>query len=537
MNLGSRNNQHSFASIPDVNMARSNFDRSFAVKDTMNFDQLTPVYVEEIIPGDTINLNVQTFMRLAPQIRPLMDNMYVDFQFFFVPNRLVWTNWEKLNGAQDNPGDSIDYLTPQVSSGAAASFAVGSLADHFGIPTGVNNTVVNALPFRAYNLIYNEWYRDQNLIPSIVINKGDGPDVLNTYILRKFAKKHDYFTSCLIAPQKGSPVSLGIGATAPVKGIIPGKNTEFRTATNGGGSTATFNYNSGTTVFAPSPATTATYTGWAPQITMTGIPGELYADLSAATAITVNALRQAIMLQSIKELDNRGGTRYVEILRAHFNVISPDFRLQRPEFLSSGTIRINQHVIAQTSETQATSPQGNLAAYSTASTTGGSIGFTKSFVEHGFVIGIARARADVTYQQGLNKMWSRRARFDYFWPKLQELGEQAVTTGEIKYTGTAADNDVFGYQERFAEMRFRPSEIRGQFRSTYAQSLDVWHLAENFATTPGLNPNFIESNTPIRRNLTITDPNYPALLCDFYFVQKHARPMMTYGVPATLGRF
>lgn len=523
--LGNRNSQHSFAQIPKANVARSSFNRSHAVKDTIDFDILNPMYVDEVLPGDTINLNLKSFARLATQVVPLMDNMYMDYFFFFVPTRLVWDNWEKFNGAQDDPGDSTDFLIPQVVAGAGG-FAVGSMFDKLGVPTDVPNLSVNCLPFRCVNLIYNEWFRDQNLINSKTLFTGDGPDPTGHFSLDKRAKKHDYFTSCLPWPQKGSAVTLPLGSSAPV--VANGNTIQME----GTGTSAVIDV------------------GWSSTTGVTGFTGSpnngellefgpetgLQADLSSATASTINAIREAFMVQSLLELDARGGTRYVEIIKAHFNVISPDFRLQRPEFLSSGTTMINQHPVPQTSQTSGANYQADLAAFSTSSNMGNRIGFTKSFTEHGYVIGIVQARADITYQQGLHRMWSRSTRYDFYWPKLQELGEQAVLNSEIYCTGTATDDDVFGYQERFADYRYKPSEIRGQFRSTYSSPLDVWHLAEEFGTAPALNGTFIESNTPIDRSLTVGG-SYPHLLVDLFFDIKHARPMMTYGIPATLGRF
>ena len=525
--LGNRDSQHSFSQIPSVNTSRSRFDRSFAIKDTFDFDELVPILCDEVLPGDTINLNVKSFSRLATQVVPVMDNMHIDYFFFFVPNRLVWSNWEKFNGAQDNPNDNTDYLIPTITINDGMGFQVGSIYDKFGLPTDVDDLTINALPLRAYNLIYNEWFRDQNLQDSIINNVDDGPDSPSDYILQRRGKRHDYFTSCLPWPQKGDAVSLPLGTTAPV--VADGKVIQLRSdisyltdrnfalATNG--SDYFTQLNSETTL---NNIKFGTNTG-------------LEADLTNATAATINQLREAFMVQSLLELDARAGTRYVEIIKAHFNVVSPDFRLQRPEFLSGGSTQITQHPVPQTSESNTTN-QANLAAFSTSSNMSNKIGFSKSFTEHGHVIGLVQARADITYQQGLNKMWSRSTRYDFFWPKLQQLGEQAVLNKEIYAQGTSTDEEVFGYQERYAEYRYKPSEVRGQFRSTYATSLDVWHLAEEFASLPQLNASFIKSNTPIERSLA-TAASYPHLLFDAWFDYKHTRPIMVYGVPATLGRF
>lgn len=529
--LGNRKSQHSFAQIPTVNIGRSSFNRSFAMKDTFDFDYLVPIFVDEMLPGDTANVTLSHFARLATQKVPIMDNMYIDFYFFFVPNRLVWINWEKFNGAQDNPGDSTSYLLPQCEFPAGGP-EVGTIFDKMGLPTDVPGMWVlrNTLPLRAYKQIYNDWFRDQNLQNTQVIDKTNGPDVPADFTLLKGAKAHDYFTSALPWPQKGPAVQLPLSSNIfPVESnnliptVIPntalGADHKLVGTISGG-----FN-----NIIAEAPVFgSQDYIRWG---TETG----LEANLSGATVGTINQLREAFSMQALFELDARGGTRYVEILRAHFNVVSPDFRLQRAEYLGGGRSNINSHPVPQTAPTSGSNPQAQLAAFATSSSSG-SIGFTKSFVEHGYVIGLARARADVTYQQGINRMWNRSSRYDFYWPKLSELGEQTILNKEIYTVGLGGtDDEAFGYQERYAEYRYMPSQIKGQFRSTYATSLDVWHLAEEFGSLPALNGTFIQSNTPIER--AIATPSEPDLLFDAFFNYKHARPMPVYSVPATIGRF
>lgn len=527
--LGNRHAQHSFAQIPAVNMQRSSFDRSHQVKDTFSFDYLIPFMIDEIIPGDTVNIDVNSFSRLtaAAQKNPVLDNAYMDFFFFFVPNRLVWNNWEKFCGAQDDPGDSTSFLIPSLATGLTAS--VGSIYDKMEIPTGITNistqNKISALPFRAYNLIWNQWFRDQNLQDSLTVEKGDGPDATNLYQLKKRGKRHDYFTSSLPWPQKGTAVDLPLGLSAPV--LTNNDAIEIKGTSDGTTKNLIFTGNAAGTGMSYSGANIA-------QQNTRFVTSGLYTDLSSATAATINQLREAWQIQSILELDARGGTRYTEILQSHFQVTSPDFRLQRPEYLGGGSTRLNSHIVAQTSPTSGSNALGQLAAFTTQSTIGKNIGFSKSFVEHGYLIGLVAARTEISYQQGLDRLFAKQTRYDFFWPKLQELGEQPIYNYELMAQGTSADDDVFGYQERYAEYRFKNSKIKGQFRSTYATPLDSWHYAEEFSTLPSLNSTFIESSSPVDRTIAVAGEH---ILFDCWVKQIHARPMLTYSVPSTIGRF
>lgn len=527
MALGNRNSQHQFSKIPEVRQARSSFDRSCTIKDTFQFDYLVPIFVDEVIPGDTTSLSMSTFARLATQLVPIMDNLMIDFFFFFVPNRLLWDNWEKMCGAQTNPGDSTSYVVPSLDAFAANAPAVDTIYDKMGLPTNVTGawTLQNTLPLRAYNRIWNEWFRDENLQNAVIQNMDNGPDQIADYTLLKRGRRHDYFASCLPWPQKGTAVTLPLGTSAPVLRVSNAPAwTSYVTATNTLNGAGALSANG-----------SGQLAGASGLLSLDPGTGGLIADLTNATAATINALRQAFQVQSILELDARGGTRYTEILQAHYSVTVPDFRLQRSEYLGGGQTKINSHPVAQTAPTSGTNAQGQLAAFSTSSTTG-SIGFAHSFVEHGYILGLACARADVSYQQGLNRMWSKSTRFDFFWPKLQELGEQAVLNQEIYCAGAGGtDTAAFGYQERYAEYRFKPSEIHGQFRSTYSTPLDMWHMAEKFASVPALNATFIVQNTPIARAITVSTT--ATILFDGWFSYKCARPMLTYAVPMSLGKF
>lgn len=519
---------HTFAAVPTVDIPRSQFNRSHGYKTTFNEGYLVPIFVDEALPGDTFNCRLTAFARMSTPIDPIMDNLYMDSFFFFVPNRLIWTHWKNFNGEQTNPTDSTNYVIPTVT--AAAGVANGSLFDYMGVPTQVNGLTFSALYGRAYNLIWNEWFRDQNLQNSVTVQTDDGPDTYSNYTLLRRGKRHDYFTSCLPWPQKvndGTSINVPLGGSANVVT----NNTAIQLSASGGigdrglcytGSPVYMQY-SGASVASATPAFFGSNTG-------------LMADLSTATGVTINQLRQSFQIQRMFEKDARGGTRYTEIIKSHFGVVSPDARLQRPEYLGGGSSPININPVAQTSATSitgGTTPQGNLAAFATCSLH--NHGFTKSFTEHGVIIGLISVRADLNYQQGLSRIWSRSTRYDYYWPSLAHIGEQSVLNQEIYAQGTSADTQVFGYQERYAEYRYKPGLITGQFRSNYSAPLDSWHLAQSFGSLPTLNTTFIQENAPMTR--VLASSTAPHFLFDGYFDLKCARPMPVYGVPGLIDHF
>lgn len=544
-----RNVESHFALNPtNIDMSRSTFDRSHSVKLSFNVGDVIPFYVDEVLPGDTFKVKTSKVVRMQPLATPIMDNIYLDTYFFFVPNRLTWSHWREFNGENTKSAwiPTTEYEVPQLTA-PEGGWSVGTLADYFGVPTGVPGLSVNAMPFRAYALIMNEWFRDQNLMDPLNIPVDDATvagvntgvyvtDVAKGGLPFKAAKYHDYFTSCLPAPQKGPDVSIPIAdpgnlPVVPMPDTVPagssGGSMHFSSATIDPGTRATMYLNPDGYLYLHSDNDSGASVGNA-------IPDNLWALWNGnAAAASINQLRMAFQIQKMYEKDARGGTRYIEILKSHFGVTSPDARLQRPEYLGGNRIPVNINQIVQQSQTTDQSPQGNPVGLSM--TTDTHHDFKKSFVEHGFVIGVMVARYDHTYQQGLERFWSRKSRFDYYWPVFANIGEQAVKNKEIFAQGTAEDDEVFGYQEAWADYRYKPSRVAGEMRSQYAQSLDVWHLADDYEQLPALSDEWIrEDSSVVDRVLAVTSRNSNQMWADIYIQNRTTRPMPMYSIPGLI---
>jgi hypothetical protein len=570
---------HRFSDAPAMYMKRTKFDRSHVYKTTFDSGKLIPVFVDEVLPGDTARMSVNYFARLATPIKPIMDNIYLDWFFFFVPNRLVWEHWQNFCFEQEDPDDSTDYVIPTVSAtGNSKNDYIGSLWDYFGLPVNTSGNIsgISALPFRGVYLIWNEWFRDENLQKSVKIQKGDTNEVLNSarvsdqpswlfksgsnifpgYPCPPRGKRHDYFTSALPWTQKGPGVSIGLAGTAsivdptPDNGYLLHSNANQLAAVSAYGGSASSSggkrmaSGNGVVTFSRYASEFSTVGGFAgntdgpvtisAQVGSAYLGNDSYVDLDSSSIFTINSLRTAFQMQKFYERLARGGTRYTEVLRSFFGVVSPDARLQRPEFLGSFTKMINVNPIAQTSATDDISPQGNLSAYGV--TAAKFHGFNKSFVEHGYIFGFVCARADLTYQQGINKMWLRSTVYDFYWTTFAHLGEQAIELREIYAQGSEADTTVFGYQERYAEYRYKPSQITGKFRSSVVNgSLDMWHLSQFFKNAPTLNEEFIVENPPIERIIAV--PSEPEFLLDIGFRYTTVRPMPMFGTPGLVDHF
>ncbi|AXL15085.1 major capsid protein [Microviridae sp.] len=533
---------YDMSAAPTMTAPRASFDRSHGYKTTIDFDSIYPVYYDEVYPGDTFTLNASAFGRLATPLHPVMDNMFIDIHFYYVPMRQLWVNSRKFFGEQVDPGDSIDYTIPTIAATTSTGYGELSLPDYFGVPTKIPDYTWNALYARAYVHIYNEWYRDQNLIDSVTFSTADGPDTTTDLTIQKRGKRHDYFTGGLVSPQKNvdGAISMPLGTKAPVTGILKNDQTYNMSAAGtlyetGGSASTSLGANEGVNW---SSAAATLYLAEDPD--NAGYPG-VFADLSNAAGATILQLRQSMAIQALLELDARAGTRYNEIVYSVYGVDMVDMTY-KPEFLGGNSSPIGVQQVPSTYDDDTNNTKGTLGAFGTVSMNGG--GFTKSFTEHGVVIGLCSARADLTYQQGLDKLMKRSTRYDYLYPILQNIGDQATTVDEIYCqdpatdtgsTGTPDNQRVFNYQERYAELKFKQSRITGLFRSNCTASLESWHLSEEFGSLPSFNQTFIEQATPMDR--AIVTQSEPHLILDMYFSLQCARPMQMYSIPGMGTRF
>lgn len=541
-----RNSEYNFAQNPQVGVSRSRFQRNSDNKTTFNTGDLIPIYLDEVLPGDTHEIDTACVIRMATPIFPVMDNAFCDFYFFFVPNRLLWEHWKEFMGENKETAwtPKTEYSIPQVTA-PKGGWAEGTLADYLGLPTKVEGISVSALPGRAYGLIYNEWFRNQNITqPTLVevtdattTGKNDGSATNDSAITLakplKAAKVFDYYTGALPEPQKGEPITLPLSGNAPVLPYeddlktVSQDNIYARQYTVNGNTHNTkfgLQYTQNVGTYRVQGANT-------PAVNEKEIGHYLMADLSSVSATTINQLRQAFQIQKLLEKDARGGTRYREVLREHFGVISPDSRMQIPEYLGGYRLPINVSQVIQTSSTDNTSPLGNTAALSV--TTMNKTMFTKSFTEHGFIMGLAVVRTDQTYQQGIERMWSRTGRYDYYWPVLANIGEQAILNKEIYAQGNAKDDEAFGYQEAWADYRYKPSKVTGLFRSNAQQSLDAWHYAQDYSALPTLSTAWMEQGeAEMKRTLAVQ--SQPDFIADFYFMNKTTRCMPVYSIPGLI---
>lgn len=535
---------HNFAQNPSVNLPRSKFKMPFGHKTTGDAGWLIPIYWQMVLPGDTLNVNPTLFARLATPQFPIMDNMMLDIQHFFCPTRLTWENYRKFHGEQENPGDSISFNMPQLSglrdsdadgSLAGAAGRTGRLLNYLGVPEGIDATDVgiNCELLRVYNKIYNHWYRSQSLINSLTENIDDGPDADTDYELRRRGKRFDYFTQGLPSPQRGSAVSLPLGTTAPLTITDDGNPIIFDE--DGAGS--------GPTNIRRSAATAFNTAQWE-DVGVAGATNMYYgdqglggtADLSSATAATINDLRESFQVQRLLERDARSGTRLPEVLRGHFGVTDFYDASYRPEFLGGGSTPVNVNALYQTGPSGAFGVGegiGGFGGFGQVVSNGN--GFTKSFTEHGVVMSIISVRADLTYQQGLNRFFSHQTRYDTAYPVLSGLGEQAILSKEIYCDGTAGDDDVFSYVPRYDEYRYNISRISGKFLSASATPLDAWHLSQEFSSRPTLSESFIQEDPPIDRVIAV--PSEPHFIFDTYFDVTCARVLPTFGIPGRIDHF